>query len=139
MRALIKNDPKLRVVLKDFPVLGPDSVEASRASLAVKRQLKGEKLFDYHVKLMETRGRINGERAIALAREMGVDIAKLQRDMESPEVKATIQENVVLGDRLGLSGTPAFVVGDEVISGAVGLEPLRKTVAGVRQCGSAVC
>ncbi len=128
-----------RVVLKDFPVLGPDSVEASRAALAVKRQLKGEKLFEYHVKLMETRGRVNGERAIAVAKDMGVDVAKLQKDMESPAVKATIQENVVLGDKLGLSGTPAFVVGDEVISGAVGLEPLRKTVAGVRQCGRAVC
>jgi protein-disulfide isomerase len=88
---------------------------------------------------METRGRINGERAIAAARELGVDTAKLQRDMESAEVKQAIQDNVVLGDKLGLSGTPAFVVGDEVISGAVGIEPLRKTVAGVRQCGRAVC
>jgi protein-disulfide isomerase len=139
VRALMKNDPKLRVVLKDFPVLGPESVEASRVSLAVKNQLKGDKLFDFHVKLMETRGRINGERAIAVARELGVDTAKLQRDMESAEVKQAIQDNVVLGDKLGLSGTPAFVVGDEVISGAVGIEPLRKTVAGVRQCGRAVC
>jgi protein-disulfide isomerase len=139
VRALMKSEPKLRVVLKDFPVLGPDSVEASRVSLAVKNQLKGDKLFEYHVKLMETRGRINGERAIALAKEMGADAAKLQRDMESAEVKQAIQDNVVLGDKLGLSGTPAFVVGDEVISGAVGVEPLRKTVAGVRQCGKAVC
>ena len=88
---------------------------------------------------METRGRVNGERAIAVAKEMGVDVAKLQKDMERAEVKATLQENVALGDRLGLSGTPAFIVGDEVISGAVGLEPLRKTVASVRQCGKAVC
>ncbi|HEX8165145.1 MAG TPA: DsbA family protein [Beijerinckiaceae bacterium] len=139
LQALMKSDPKLRVVLKDFPVLGPESVEASRVALAVKKQLKGERLFEYHVRLMETRGRINGERAIALAKEMGVDAGKLQKDMEAPDVKATIQENVVLGDRLGLSGTPAFVVGDEVISGAVGLEPMRKTVAGVRQCGKAVC
>jgi protein-disulfide isomerase len=139
VRALMKNDPKLRVVLKDFPVLGPDSVEASRVSLAVKQQLKGDKLFEYHTKLMETRGRINAERATALAREMGVDVGRLQRDMESAEVKQAIQDNVVLGDKLGLSGTPAFVVGDEVISGAVGVEPLRKTVAGVRQCGKAVC
>jgi protein-disulfide isomerase len=68
-----------------------------------------------------------------------LDAARLQRDMESAEVKQAIQENLVLGDKLGVSGTPAFVVGDEVISGAVGLEPLRKTVAGVRQCGNAVC
>ena len=139
VQALMKSDPKLKVVLKDFPVLGPESVEASRVALAVKRQLKGEKLFEYHVKLMETRGRVNGERAIAVAKEMGVDVGRLQKDMEGPEVKATLQENVSLGDRLGLSGTPAFVVGNEVISGAVGLEPMRRTVAGVRQCGKAVC
>jgi protein-disulfide isomerase len=139
MRALMQSDPKLRVVLKDFPVLGPDSVEASRVALAVKHQLKPEKLFDYHVKLMESRGRVNGERAMAVAKEMGLDMARLQKDVDGPEVKAAIQENVVLGDKLGLTGTPAFVVGDEVISGAVGLEPMRKTVAGVRQCGKAVC
>jgi protein-disulfide isomerase len=139
MRTLMQGDPKLRVVLKDFPVLGPDSVEASRVALAVKHQLKPEKLFDYHVKLMESRGRVNGERAMAVAKEMGVDMARLQKDVDGPEVKAAIQENVVLGDKLGLTGTPAFVVGDEVISGAVGLEPMRKTVAGVRQCGKAVC
>jgi protein-disulfide isomerase len=139
LQALMKADPKLKVVLKDFPVLGPESVEASRVALAAKKQLKGEKLFEYHVKLMETRGRINGERAIAVAKDMGVDVARLQKDMEAPEVKTTLQENVSLGDKLGLSGTPAFVVGNEVISGAVGLEPMRRTVAGVRQCGKAVC
>ena len=139
LQALMKSDPKLKVVLKDFPVLGPESVEASRVALAVKKQLKGEKLFDYHVRLMETRGRVNGERATAVAKEMGVDVARLQKDMEAPEVKATLQDNVSLGDKLGLSGTPAFVIGNEVISGAVGLEPMRKTVAGVRQCGKAVC
>jgi protein-disulfide isomerase len=88
---------------------------------------------------METRGRINGERATALAKDMGVDVAKLQKDMESPAVKGAIQENVVLGDKLGLSGTPAFVIGKEIIAGAVGLEPLRRTVAAVRQCGRATC
>jgi protein-disulfide isomerase len=139
MRGLIKSDPKLRVVLKDFPVLGPDSVEASRVGLAVQKQLKGEKLFEYHGKLMDTRGRVNGERAISLAKEMGVDAAKLQKDMDSPEVRETIQENVVLGDKLGLTGTPAFILGDEVISGAVGPEPLRKTIASLRQCGKATC
>ena len=139
IRTLMKGDPKLRVVLKDFPVLAPESLEASRVDLAVKQQLKGEKLFDFHVKLMETRGRVNGERAIAVAREMGVDVARLQKDMESDEVKSAIQENVGLADRLGLTGTPAFLVGEDVISGAVGVEPLRKAVASVRQCGQIAC
>jgi protein-disulfide isomerase len=82
---------------------------------------------------------VNGERAIAVAKEMGLDIAKLQRDMQAPEVQAALQENVGLGDKLGLSGTPAFIIGDEIIPGAVGVEPIRKTVAGVRQCGHATC
>jgi protein-disulfide isomerase len=139
LRNLMKADPKLRVVLKDFPVLGPDSVEASRVALAAKEQLKGDKLFEYHAKLMETRGRVNGERAMALAKEMGLDLAKLQKDLESPNVRNALQENVGLGDKLGLSGTPAFIVGDEVIPGAVGVEPLRKLVANVRSCGKAEC
>jgi protein-disulfide isomerase len=139
VRALIKGDPKLRIVLKDFPVLGPDSVEASRVALAVKNQLSGEKLVDYHFKLMASQGRVNGERALAVAKDMGVDTARVQKDMEAAEVRAALQENVGLGDKLGLSGTPAFIIGDEVIPGAVGLEPLKQVVAGVRQCGKATC
>jgi protein-disulfide isomerase len=139
LQTLVKGDPKLRIVLKDFPVLGPDSVEASKVALAAKQQLKGDRLFEYHVKLIESRGKVNGERAIAVAREMGLDIARLQKDMQSPDVQAALQENVSLGDKLGLSGTPAFIIGDEIIPGAVGAEPIRKTIAGVRQCGHATC
>ena len=139
VQTLMKSDPKLRVVLKDFPVLGPDSVEASRVALAVKNQLQGQKLLDYHVKVLESRGRVNGERAMAVAKEAGVDMARLAKDMDGPEVRAALQENMSLADKLGLTGTPAFVIGDEVISGAVGVEPIRRTLAGVRQCGKAVC
>ena len=139
VQSLVKGDPKLRVVLKDFPVLGPDSLEASRVALAVKNQFSGEKLFDYHVKLMESRGRVNGERAIALAKEMGADQGRLQKDMQAAAVRDALSENVELGDKLGLSGTPAFIVGQTVIPGAVGLEPLKQMVANVRQCGKAEC
>ncbi|MET7243915.1 DsbA family protein [Methylobacterium sp. EM32] len=139
LQTLIKGDPKLKVVLRDFPVLGPDSLEASKVALAAKQQLKGDKLFDYHTRLLESRGRVNGERAIAVAKEMGLDIAKLQKDMQAADIQAALQENVGLGDKLGLSGTPAFIIGDEIIPGAVGVEPIRKTVAGVRQCGHATC
>ena len=69
LKILMKADPKLRVVLKDFPVLGPESVEASRVALAVKQQIKGDKLFEYHTKLLETRGPVNGARALAVARD----------------------------------------------------------------------
>lgn len=139
IQSMMKSDPKLRVVLKDFPVLGPDSVEASRVALAVKNQLQGQKLFDYHVKVLESRGRVNGERAMAAAKEMGVDMARLQKDIESPEIRNALQENMALGDKLSLTGTPAFVIGETVISGAVGLEPLKQVVENVRQCGKADC
>ena len=139
LKALMKADPKLRVVLKDFPVLGPESVEASRVALAVRQQVQGDRLFEYHTKLLETRGRVNGERALAVARDMGLDVERIKRDLESPEVRAVLQENMGLGDKLGLSGTPAFVIGDAVISGAVGAAPLRQAVTSVRQCGKATC
>jgi protein-disulfide isomerase len=139
LKTLVKADPKLRVVLKDFPVLGPDSVEASRAALAAGKQLQGEKLFDFHMKVMDSKGRVNGERAMAVAKDMGLDMARLQKDMQGPEIQAALQENMGLGDKLSLTGTPAFIIGDEIIPGAVGLDPLKQVVANVRQCGKANC
>lgn len=139
VQALIKSDPKLRVVIKDFPVLGQESLEASQVAIAVRQQLKGDKLVEFHQKLLETKGRVTGARAIQVAKDLGVDTTKLQKDMASSEVKSALNENRGLGDRLGLSGTPSFIIGDEVISGAVGVEPMRKTIADLRQCGHASC
>ncbi len=70
---------------------------------------------------------------------MGLDVARLQKEMAGAEVRAAIEENAGLGDKLGLTGTPAFIVGEEIIPGAVGLEPLRQVVANTRQCGKASC
>lgn len=139
VKTLIAADPKLRVVLKDFPVLGPDSVEASQVALAVRQQLKAERLLDYHTKLMETRGRVNGARAKAVAKEMGLDMSRLEKDLAAPAPQTAIQENMTLGDKLGLTGTPAFIVGEEVVAGAVEAEPLRKIIANTRKCGKAQC
>ena len=139
VQTLMKGDPKLRVVLKDFPVLGNESLEASKISLAAKQQLKPEKMFDFHAKLLESKGRINAERALAVAKEFGLDVERLKKDAAGPEVKAALAENMALGDKLSLSGTPAFVIGDEILPGAVGVEPMKKTIADVRQCGHASC
>lgn len=139
LRALIKGDPKLRVVLRDLPVLGPDSVEAAKAALAAKLQLSGDKLLEYHGRLLETRGRVGGERGIAVAKEMGLDVVRLQRDMAGPEVAAVMAENAAVSEKLSLTGTPAFVIGHEIISGAVGVDPLRQAIASTRKCGNATC
>jgi protein-disulfide isomerase len=76
---------------------------------------------------------------MAVAKEMGLDMARLQKDVDGPEVRDAIATNVTLGDKLGLTGTPAFIVGDEVIFGAVGVDPLRKAIENTRKCGKATC
>ncbi|MBA1158873.1 DsbA family protein [Microvirga mediterraneensis] len=139
VKALITADPKLRVVLKEFPVLGPQSLEASRVALAARQQLKGDRLLEYHTRLMQMRGQVDGAKAKAVAKDMGLDIAQLDKDIESPSGRSVIEANALLADKLGLSGTPAFVIGDQVIAGAVGPEPLRQAIANVRSCGKAQC
>lgn len=139
LREMIKADPKLRVVLRDFPVLGPESVEASLVALAAKNQIKPDKYWEFHQKLLDGRGRIGKEKAIAVAKEFGADPAKLEKDMQSPEVRAAIEETMRIGDALKLQGTPAFIVGDEIIFGAVGEGPLKTAIASMRKCGKAAC
>ncbi len=139
LQELIKQDPKLKVVLKDFPVLGADSVEASRVAIAVKNQLKADKYFAFHVALMSTRGRINGAKALEVAKEFGVNLDMAKRDMDSTETRTAIEDTVVLGDRLGLTGTPAFIIADEIVFGAVGVEQIKSRIDAVRKCGKTNC
>jgi len=139
VRALAKEDPKLKVVIKDFPILGPDSVEASRVAVAAMTQLSGPKYFEFHNKLMATKGRINGAKALEVAKESGADIERLKKEMDSAQTKGVIEDTVALGDRLGLTGTPAFILGDEVVFGAVGIPTLKQKIDSVRKCGKATC
>ncbi|AMJ63538.1 disulfide bond formation protein DsbA [Bosea sp. PAMC 26642] len=139
VRALTKDDPKLKVVIKDFPILGPDSVEASRVAVAAMTQLQGPKYFEFHNRLMATKGRINGVKALEIAKEAGADVERLKKDMDSAQTKAVIEDTVALGDRLGLTGTPAFILADEVIFGAVGQAALKAKIDSVRKCGKATC
>jgi protein-disulfide isomerase len=139
VESLMKADPKLRVVLKDFPVLGPDSVEASKIAVAAKNQIPPARYWEFHKKLMNGPGRANKARAIAVAKEFGADPARLEKDANDPAVSRKIEEIVALGDALSLRGTPAFVIGEEVVFGAVPAEMLSKAVANVRQCGQVSC
>jgi protein-disulfide isomerase len=139
MFTLMKDDPKLKVVLKEFPVLGPGSVEAAQVAVALRMQDKaGKKYVDFHQKLLGGRGEANKERALAVAKDVGADMDRLNKDMQSAEVKATLEENFKLAETLGLNGTPSYVIGDNVIVGAVGLAALRKGVNSAT-CGKEVC
>lgn len=138
LTTIMKDDPKLRVVLKEFPVLGPGSVEAAKVAVAVRMQDAGKKYFDFHLKLLGGRGQADLARALAAAKEAGFDMARIQKDMASDEVAASINENMKLAEALGLNGTPSYIVGDEVVVGAVGLAALKEKV-NVARCGKTTC
>lgn len=133
VKALVAEDPKLRIVLKEFPILGPGSVEAAKVALSVKRVAGDAAARDFHVRLMEMQGQINASRALDLTEEMGLDRKKLSEEMATPAIEAIIAANLALAQRLGLTGTPSFVVGDQIIEGAVGKEPLAGAIEAVRQ------
>ena len=139
MLELMKTDSKLKVVLKEFPVLGPGSVEAAQVGIAVRMQdPTGKKYLDYHQKLLNGRGQADKARALAAAKEAGLDMAKLDKDLTSPEVRATLEENFKLAEDMGMNGTPSYVIGKQVVIGAVGVDTLREKI-GVARCGKATC
>jgi protein-disulfide isomerase len=139
MLDLMKTDPKLKVVLKEFPVLSQGSVEAAQVAVAVRMQdASGKKYLDFHQKLLGGRGAADKARAMAAAKEAGLDIGRIEKDLASPEVRATIAENFKLAEEMGMNGTPSYVIGKQVVIGAVGLESLKEKI-GMARCGKATC
>jgi protein-disulfide isomerase len=139
MLDLMKTDPKLKVVLKEFPVLSQGSVEAAQVAVAVRMQdPTGKKYLDFHQKLLGGRGPADKARALAVAKDAGVDMARLEKDMASPEVKTTLAENMKLAEAMGMNGTPSYVIGKQVVVGAIGLDGLKEKIDQAR-CGKASC
>lgn len=133
VKALVAEDSKLRIVLKDFPILGPGSVEAAKVALAVKRLEGNAKARDFHVRLMDMQGQINAGRALDLAEDMGLERKRISEEMATPAIEAIISTNLALAQRLGLTGTPSFIAGDQIIQGAVGKKPLADAMEAARQ------
>jgi len=139
MLSLLKSDPKLKVVLKEFPVLGPGSVEAAKVAAAVHLQdSSGKKYLEFHTKLLGGRGQADKARALAVAKEIGMDVGRIEKDMNGPAVMEVLKESAILSQALGLNGTPSYVVGNEVVVGAVGLAALKEKINTAR-CGKADC
>lgn len=136
--ALIEADPELRLVLKQWPVLGGESVEAAEVAVAVSRAAP-DSFYEFHTALMSESGRVDGERAMEIAEEMDLDIAAIEEGRGAPEVAETLQESLELGGALGLRGTPAYVIGDSVLAGAVGQRALEESVSELRETGCEVC
>jgi protein-disulfide isomerase len=130
MLTLLKTDPNIKFILKEFPVLGEGSVEAAHVAVAARMQdPTGKKYIEFHQKLLGGRGPADKARALAVAKDVGFDMARLEKDMASDEVKTTIDEDMKLADALGVNGTPSYVVGGELVVGAVGLEELKEKMA----------
>jgi protein-disulfide isomerase len=139
MKKLLEGNPDLKVVLKEFPVLGDGSVEAARVAIAL-HMIAPDKYAAFHDELLGEPGQVNGERALAVAADLGLDTEALKAKMGSDEVKATIAEVYDLAGKLNLTGTPSYVTHKEVVVGAVGYDALKAKLEEARAaCGTATC
>jgi protein-disulfide isomerase len=132
MAGLLADEPGVRFVHKQLPVLGPDSVFAARAALASQAQ---GRYLAFHDAMMAASGALTNEAVFAIADQIGLDRVRLARDMVAPEVEAALARNAALAKALGINGTPSFVVGDMMIPGVAEPAALRQLIAAQRQGG----
>ena len=121
-----RNDD-LRLVFREFPILGPESTLAARAALASRAQGLYE---PFHWALLGADGPFDLDHILAVARSVGLDAERLARDMEDPALDALIERNAILANALGVRGTPAFVIGDGMIRGALPLRAVPRSHRG---------
>ncbi|CDX19916.1 Protein-disulfide isomerase [Mesorhizobium sp. ORS 3324] len=125
----VGDDPKLRIVYKEFPILGPDSLFAAKAALAAGRQ---GKYLEFHKALYGSRTRVTEAAVLKIAAETGIDVPRLQKDMQQPDIQAMIERNAELARVLGITGTPGFVAGDQIFPGATDLAMMKKLIEQAR-------
>lgn len=132
MRDLIKSDPKVRLVYKEFPILGPESLAAARIAVAARKDPRYEALHDA---LMVAPSPLDAEQALQIAAGLGFDPKALAEAAQAPEIEEILRANHTLAVSLGINGTPAFVIGDSLMPGFVPLSEIKKRVADVRARG----
>lgn len=125
IRRLLQSETGIRLIFKDLPILGPDSIVAARAALASRLQGKYEA---YHFALMDTKGTFTETRVLAIAKEVGLDVERLQRDMHNPRIEAQIDANLALAKKLNIRGTPTLIIGDTFVPGSVDFDTMKKLV-----------
>ena len=128
-----KDDPKIRVVYKEFPVLGPDSMRGAQAALAARNQ---GRYLEFHEALMRVRGALNEETLMKVARSVGLNTERLKKDMQNPKIRDIIGKTHRLATALSINGTPAIVVGNQIARGAIPLAELTRMIARARAEGS---
>ena len=129
MEALVASDPNVRVVYKEFPILGPESVSAARAALAANKQ---GRYVAFHKALMAAET-FNDASLDKIAADLGMNLERFKADRADPKLSAVLDANYALASALDINGTPAFVIGQKLIPGAAGLEGLKAAVNAARQ------
>jgi protein-disulfide isomerase len=138
--ALIKGDPKLRILLRDLPIVHPpESIEVAKIALAARSQLQADKFWEFHKRLFSASRLVAKPQALQAAKDMGLDMTRLEKDAEGDAVKAALADSDRLSQVLNLRGTPAFVIGGEVVFGAQEDADMKAQIAAVRQCGRTTC
>jgi len=133
LMTLIDTDPNLKVIFKEFPILGEGSFFAARAAVA---SMKQGKYVEFHMAMMQIRGTADKKNVLEIAEEVGLDVRKLVTEMQAPYITEEINDVLRVASAIGVNGTPAYIVGDSVISGAVGLAELRRQISEVRKSGN---
>jgi protein-disulfide isomerase len=123
-------DPRLRIVYKEFPILGPDSLFAAKAALAANKQ---GKYVAFHRALYQLRGHVDQSKVLEAAKAAGLDMARLKVDMQAPEIAARLDQNIKLAQALGINGTPGFAIGDRIFTGATDLKSLQTVIEASRK------
>lgn len=134
VQALVATDGGIRLVVKEFPILGPDSTFAARAAMAAQAQ-SGELYEAFNDAMMRHQGELNQRTILGLAESIGLDADELQAEMESPAIAERIRTTYGLAREMGISGTPAFVIGNEIVRGYVPYDSLRELVEAAREAG----
>ena len=129
---LIREDDGVKVIFKDYPILGPTSVMAAHWALASDKQ---GKYLEYHTALLEHQGRISDDVLESVAKDVGLDVEKLKADAQSEEIKSQINENLELAQSMGITGTPAFIFEGEVFPGAIPYAAMQQAVKDARAKG----
>lgn len=129
VQAILDEDKKVRFYLVDMPILGPTSLEAAKWALAAQKQ---GKYFEYHAALMAHQGPKNDSILEDKAEDLDLDIKQMKKDKESPEIMAQLEENMKFAENLSITGTPGFIVGEEVVRGYMTLDQLKELIAQAR-------
>jgi protein-disulfide isomerase len=137
MATLLAEDPNLRIVLKEFPILSNESIDAARIAVLV-----GEADVDYwtfHEALFTSRSQVDKQVALSAAQDLGLSPVSLELDMGGEAVSKTIQTSYEIARALNITGTPTYIIGNEIIPGAIGLDELKTRIANMRECGETEC